>query len=305
MASDSFFDSWQMKTSQKSDAKSPRLRKRAVRFFHGLHFEVHQARVSSQNFSRFDEDRILARHVSELLPETNHGTAVDLGAGDGVRWSNTYALFTNGWKGVGVESDTRRFTKLARAYRHYPQVFACRNLVTPHNVVALLQSYEIEKDFEVLSIDVDSNDYWILQAALRVFRPRLIVAEINENIPPPIRFVVKYDPDFQLRHHFYGCSIMSLADLCRQHDYAVLELEYNNAFLAPREIVRLEPPHTETIYRNGYLDRPDRKQKFALNFDLDEIHSMSPGDAVKFLTNFYARERGKYFLSLEPLPNTQ
>ena len=294
-----------MKTPQKSDAKSPRLRKRAVRFFHGLHFEVHQARVSSQNFSRFDEDRILARHVSELLPETNHGTAVDLGAGDGVRWSNTYALFTNGWKGVGVESDTRRFTKLARAYRHYPQVFACRNLVTPHNVVALLQSYEIEKDFEVLSIDVDSNDYWILQAALRVFRPRLIVAEINENIPLPIRFVVKYDPDFQLRHHFYGCSIMSLADLCRQHDYAVLELEYNNAFLAPREIVRLEPPDTETIYRNGYLDRPDRKQKFALNFDLDEIHSMSPGDAVKFLTNFYARERGKYFLSLEPLPNTQ
>jgi len=305
MAPDSFFDSWQMKTPQKSDAKSPRLRKRAVRFFHGLHFEVHQARVSSQNFSRFDEDRILARHVSELLPETNHGTAVDLGAGDGVRWSNTYALFTNGWKGVGVESDTRRFTKLARAYRHYPQVFACRNLVTPHNVVALLQSYEIEKDFEVLSIDVDSNDYWILQAALRVFRPRLIVAEINENIPLPIRFVVKYDPDFQLRHHFYGCSIMSLADLCRQHDYAVLELEYNNAFLAPREIVRLEPPDIETIYRNGYLDRPDRKQKFALNFDLDEIHSMSPGDAVKFLTNFYARERGKYFLSLEPLPNTQ
>src|SRR5205823_12769393 len=67
-------------------------------------------------------------------------------------WSNTYALFTNGWRGVGVESDSRRFTKLARAYRHYPRVFACRNLVTPHNVVALLQSYEIAKDFEVLSI---------------------------------------------------------------------------------------------------------------------------------------------------------
>ena len=294
-----------MKTREPSDAKSPRLRKRGLRLFRELHFEVHRARVSAQNFSHFDEDRILARYISELLPDTNHGTAVDLGAGDGVRWSNTYALFTNGWRGVGVESDSRRFTKLARAYRHYPRVFACRNLVTPHNVVALLQSYEIAKDFEVLSIDVDSNDYWILQATLGVFRPRLIVAEINENIPPPIRFVVKYDPDFQLRHHFYGCSIMALADLCRQHDYAVLELEYNNAFLAPREIVLLEPPDTETIYRNGYLDRPDRKQKFALNFDLDEIHSMSPGDAVKFLTNFYARERGKYFLSLEPLPNTQ
>ena len=290
-----------MKIREPSDAKSPRLRKRGLRLFRELHFEVHRARVSAQNFSRFDEDRILARYISELLPGPNHGTAVDLGAGDGVRWSNTYALFTNGWRGVGVESDSRRFTKLARAYRHYPRVFACRNLVTPHNV---LQSYEIAKDFEVLSIDVDSNDYWILQATLGVFRPRLIVAEINENIPPPIRFVVKYDRDFQLRHHFYGCSIMSLADLCRQHDYALLDLEYNNAFLAPREIVRAEPPDTDMIYRRGYLDRADRKEKFALNFDLDEIHSMSPEDALKFLKDFYARETGKYFLSLEPIPNT-
>src|SRR5438046_2917429 len=120
-----------MKIREPSDAKSPRLRKRGLRLFRELHFEVHRARVSAQNFSRFDEDRILARYISELLPDTNHGTAVDLGAGDGVRWSNTYALFTNGWRGVGVESDSRRFTKLARAYRHYPRVFACRNLVTP------------------------------------------------------------------------------------------------------------------------------------------------------------------------------
>ena len=163
----------------------------------------------------------------------------------------------------------------------------------------------IAVNFEVLSIDVDGNDYWILHATLAEFRPRLIVAEINENIPPPIRFVVKYDPDFQLRHHFYGCSIMSLADLCGQNDYALLELEYNNAFLAPKEIVRVEPPDPETIYRRGYLERPDRKEKFALNFDLDEIHSMSPENAVKFLKDFYARENGKYFLSLEPIPDTK
>jgi hypothetical protein len=294
-----------MEIEEKSGEPSPRLRKRALRFFHGLHFEVHRARVSAQNFSHFDEDRILARYISELLPEIKQGTAVDLGAGDGVRWSNTYALFTNGWSGVGVESDSRRFAKLARAYRHYPRVFACRNRISPDNVVAFLQSYEIPKDFEVLSIDVDGNDYWILHATLAKFRPRLIVAEINENIPPPIRFVVKYDPDFQLRHHFYGCSIMSLADLCRRYDYALLELEYNNAFLAPKEIVKVEPPDPETIYLRGYLERPDRKEKFALNFDLDEIHSMSPENAVKFLKDFHARENGKYFLSLEPIPDTK
>jgi len=66
---------------------------------------------------------------------------------------------------------------------------------------------------------------------LSSFRPRLIVTEINEKIPPPIRFVVKYDPAFKLRHHFYGYSIAALGDLCARHDYGILRLEYNNAFI--------------------------------------------------------------------------
>lgn len=62
------------------------------------------------------------------------------------------------------------------------------------------------------------------------------MTEINEDIPPPLRFVVKFDRDFQLRYHFYGYSIAALEDLCEKHNYGILTLEYNNAFLAPREI---------------------------------------------------------------------
>ena len=253
-------------------------------------------------FSLFEEDQILAKYIAELLPPGHDRTAVDIGAGDGVRWSNTYALFQSGWHGVGFESDPRKFRKLARAYRHYPGVSASSDRVTPETVAPLLRSFGVERNFSVLSLDIDGNDYWVLKAILALFRPRLIVTEINEKIPPPIRFIAKYDPDFQLRHHFHGFSIMSLADLCRRHDYSILELEYNNAFLAPKELSGVRPLDAATAYRRGYLDRADRKEKFALNFDLEAVQSMNAAEAVEFLHDFYAKERGKYFLSLDPIP---
>ena len=258
----------------------------------------------SEGFSRCGEDEILQALIAELLPANHSRTAVDIGAGDGVRWSNTYALFTQGWRGFGAEGDAAKVIKLARAYRHFPSVFACRAQVTPQTVVPLLQAYEIEKDFSVLSLDIDGNDYWVLRATLSQFRPRLIVTEINEKIPPPIRFIVKYNPAFTLRHHFFGFSIASLEDLCAEFDYSIVALEYNNAFLAANELAGVKAVEGETVYRQGYRDRPERKTLFAPNNDMEIIHSLSPEEAVMFLERFYEKFPGEYYLGLRKIEAT-
>jgi hypothetical protein len=277
------------------------IRKSALNYFRRLDHKRHRAKLAwnSEGCSRSHEEKILKRLIAELLPVNHHHSAVDIGAGDGVRWSNTYALFSEGWRGVGVEGDSRKVIKLARAYRHYPEVFACRARVTPQTIGPLLHAYEIEKDFSVLSLDIDGNDYWVLRAILSEFRPRLVVTEINEKIPPPIRFIVKYNPDFELRHHFFGYSIASLGDLCAEFDYGIVGLEYNNAFLAANELSGARPVDAETAYREGYRDRPDRKEKFATNFDMDWIQSQGPEEALKSLQQFYAKYPDEYYLSLE------
>ena len=275
--------------------------KAAQRYFRELDFKLHRARLSREGngFSRSREEQILAKYVAELLPPDHDRTAVDIGAGDGMRWSNTYALFLNGWRGLGVEFDTRKFVKLARAYKYFPDVYACRNRAMPENIVSIFRSYGLEKNFSVLSLDIDGNDYWVLRAILSESRPRLIVTEINEKIPPPIRFVVKYNPDFQLRHHFFGYSIAVLSDLCQEFGYVILELEYNNAFLAPKELAEGRALDMQEAYRRGYLDRPDRKEKFSLNFDMETIHSLGAAEAIEFLKNFYAKFAGEYYLGLD------
>ncbi len=249
-------------------------------------------------FSNFDEERMLERFIKELLPPGHSRTAVDIGAGDGVKSSNTYALFRAGWRGLGVEGDEGRARRLARAYKKFEGVTAVRALVTPANVVQLLRSHGVEDDFGVLSLDIDSYDYWVLDALLRSFRPRLVVTEINEKIPPPIKFVVKYDPEFRLQHHFFGYSIASLEELCGQHDYALIALEYNNAFLAPRELEGVRPLGAARAYREGYLERPDRQERFWRNSDMEVLHTLEPAEAARFINQFFARHRGKYELSI-------
>ncbi|HEX8119564.1 MAG TPA: hypothetical protein VF521_19980, partial [Pyrinomonadaceae bacterium] len=196
--------------------------KKAQRYLNrlGLHLERARQRLRRSGFSNFDEERMLADYVARLVTDDASRVAVDVGAGDGIRGSNTYALFLRGWRGVGFEGDERRARRLARAYKNLEGVEARHALVTPDNVVGLLKAEGVPADFGVLSLDIDSYDYWVLDAVLKGYRPRVVVTEINEKIPPPVRFRVSFDPGFQLKHHFFGYSIASLEELCARHSYA-------------------------------------------------------------------------------------
>ena len=248
-------------------------------------------------YSHANEQQILRGYIDKLLPEDYPRTVVDIGAGNGVRWSNSYALVLENWKALGIEAESSKHALLARAYRRFPKAVACHALASPENINGHISDFGIDKEFGVLSLDIDGNDFWVLEAILSRFRPGLVVTEINENIPPPLRFVVKFNARFQLRHHFFGHSISAVEDLCRRHGYGILELEYNNAFLAPKEFGAQYFRDAQTAYRDGYLSRPDRKTRFASNLDMEELHSLQPDAAMKFVREFFARDEGNYYLA--------
>jgi hypothetical protein len=271
----------------------------AQTYLNGVDYRLQRAKYAFRGgkFSHSGEQQIIWSLLNELLPITIPHFAVDIGAGNGIRWSNTYSLFLAGWEGVGIEADPRKFPQLKRAYRDLPGVRACQSQIEPDNVIELLKSFNVPKNFGFLSLDIDGNDYWVLRKLLNHYRPALVVTEINEKIPPPLRFVVRADPGFRLRHHFYGYSIAALEDLCNEYRYGLIKLEYNNAFIAPYEFCSKNCVSAETAYAKGYRDRPDRKVKFASNLDVEHVLSMTSEDALGFLEEFYAEEAGKYYLA--------
>jgi hypothetical protein len=236
---------------------------------------------------------LFTRHLS-----LRYECCVDVGASDGLTMSNTHFLFAGGWNGVAVEYYPPSFAKLATVYASTPGVQLLRCRATPEGIVPLLRGCGVPTDFDFLSLDIDGYDHFVLDAVLASYRPTLICAEINETFPPPVKFTVKYRSDLVWNEDkFFGQSIAKVQELCDRRDYAIVRLEYNNVFLAPRELLaaaKLEALTPEAAYRRGYLERPDRLQRFPWNANVEQLHGLAPEEVVAWAERYFDKYRGQF-----------
>jgi FkbM family methyltransferase len=59
-------------------------------------------------YSQNDEEKVILEYAQNIVPRR----FLDIGAYDGIAFSNTYALYQDGWEGVYVEADPRCFERL-------------------------------------------------------------------------------------------------------------------------------------------------------------------------------------------------
>ena len=249
-------------------------------------------------------------HARELLGRLglDGGYVVDIAASDGVLQSSTLWMFAQpAWTGLAVEMDPRKFAKLAFAYAAFPGVRLANARVTPDNVDLLLRLFEAPRDLAFLNLDIDSYDLFVLLAMLGAgYRPRVISMEVNEKIPPPLWFTVRYDPEhFWHGDHFMGCSLQAAATALAPHGYLLESLVYNNAFFVEAGFAagRVTPLAPAEAYRAGYGGRDDRLALFPWNADVDCLQGMSPPEAAAFLDRLFAPYAGKYELRIDgPAP---
>jgi hypothetical protein len=198
---------------------------------------------------------------------------------------------------LGTE-DPQSFAKLAAVHASTPALQLLRCRATPEGIVPLLQGCRVPADLDVLSLDIDGYDHFVPDALLSAYRPTLICPEINETFPPPVKFTVKYFPDLGWNEDkFFGHSIAKVQELCDRRDYAIVRLEYNNAFLVPRELLaaaNLGALTPERAYREGYLDRPDRLRRFPWNADVEHLHGLPPDEVVAWVERYFEKYRGRF-----------
>jgi len=179
-------------------------------------------------FSQCEEDGILLL----LLGAVGIGPAVfvDVGGGDGLIASNCANLALNlGFDGVFVDADARSVERGRRFYRRHPDTAIhpprfVHARVTRENVSALVARAGIAGEMDVLSIDIDGNDYWVWEA-LEGIRPRIVVVEAHVEFGlEPV--VVPYDAGFAWREgmprHYLGASAPALVSLGRRKGYRLV-----------------------------------------------------------------------------------
>ena len=113
------------------------------------------------------------------------GFCVEIGAWDGVHLSNTRKLIEDGWSSILIEADTSKYNQCVANNSNYSDRVKCVNaLVDCQNIYLenILLENGCPKDMDLLSIDVDGDDYHIFDS-LKHIKPKLILIETNMLIP--------------------------------------------------------------------------------------------------------------------------
>ena len=188
-------------------------------------------RLARNVYSQNGEDGILEWLFSKIVPESR--ICVEFGAWDGCHLSNTFNLVAyKGWKGIYIEGDRHKFQALTKTATEHPQITPILRFVSasgPDSLDNILRQAQIPEKFDLLSIDVDGDDYEIWEG-MKSFRPSVVIIEHNPSFHPGFEYI-----DHGGRA-FMGSSATSLYLLARRKGYELLGRSMVNLFFIREEL---------------------------------------------------------------------
>ena len=181
--------------------------------------------------SQASEDGIIKK-ILEIIPE-NDKWCVEFGAWDGVYLSNVRNLIAHAdYSAVLIEASKLKYEELCKNYSGQKNIIAINTFVgfsDTDNLDEILKDTPIPQNFDLLSVDVDGNDYHIWKAVSK-YKPKLVVIEFNQTIPTEISFVQVADPSVT-----QGSSLLALVELGKEKGYELVSVLPFNAFFVRAE----------------------------------------------------------------------
>lgn len=187
--------------------------------------------VLSQRFhlwSQNEEDGITLA-VFKLVGTTSR-RFVELGAG--VNGGNSgFLAEVCGWTGLMVDGSPARAARLAARFGRFG-IHTQQAWITTESVNRLVLAHGLGGEVDLLSVDIDGNDYWVWNQ-LDACSPRVVIVEFNAAFGAERAVTVQYDPAFD-RHaaatrQYYGASLAALARLGQQKGYRLVLVEPRGA----------------------------------------------------------------------------
>ncbi len=204
-------------------------------------------------YSQFDEDGII-REIFNRIQVTNK-TFVEIGIGDGLE-NNTLALLFDGWRGLWIEASRKSVKRIKNNFSNiisneYLKVI--NSFVNKQNINKLISSEIDSEEIDLLSIDIDGNDFHVFNA-IKCIKPRVVIIEYNAKFQPAINYCMDYDESHVWQgDDCFGASLKFLEVNFLKSDYCLVgcSLSGVNAFFVRNDLVSdkfLEPFSSENHY---------------------------------------------------------
>jgi hypothetical protein len=208
-------------------------------------------------FTTGDEDGILLNIFTKI--STTDKIFVDIGSNDCINSNCANLAFHHNWNGLFIDGNK---TILERGKHIYSKYFGklskrfsfTQAIVTVNNINEILNSFLLQKEIDLLSIDLDGNDYFIWDK-ITALNPRVVVTEVQVE-KGSLDFIPEYSNEFE----FYesnlpkGASPLSMIKLAESKGYKLVAANngcYNLFFVRKDCLKNLEELTLEDALKNS------------------------------------------------------
>ena len=221
-------------------------------------------------YSQNDEDGIILYIFKHIGIKTKK--FVEIGVENGTECNTTNLLKNFNWKGMQIEGSKKLYNdakiQLKKILEKKKNNLKLLNIfVTKKNINQVLKK-NCGKEIDLLSVDVDGNDFWIWKA-INCVKPRLVIIEYNSFFGSNISATIKYNSKFSWDHRnnksYYGASLKALEKLGKQKKYILVGVDKNgvNAFFVRNDLakyINLKSKKTEEIFLDNKREIRNKEQ---------------------------------------------
>jgi len=192
----------------------------------GIDLQLFESKIFSQN----GEDGIIMK-LLELLYESNEDKYyVEFGVENGKECNTRILREKYGWSGLQMDGSNESSTINLR-----------REFIMKENIVELFQKYNVPYNINILSVDIDFNDFYCLKEILKMYTCDIIICEYNGTHLPDEDKIVIYDKNGGWDYtNYFGTSLLSLYKLGEKHNYSLVYCDNNgvNSFFIHNDIIK-------------------------------------------------------------------
>lgn len=214
-------------------------------------------------FSQNSEDGIIQRLIS--ITDIKNKTFIEFGVGNFLESNCRFLLMKDNWSGFVIDSSRKNIKRIKESYFYWKyQIDAVDAFITKDNINSLLLKSGFDRDVGILSIDIDGNDYHILEA-IKTFTPRILICEYNA-VFGKRKLSVPYDPKFDRtdKHYsnlYFGASLAAITQIANKKGYSLVGINSKsvNAFFIRNDLIKKE--HEVLSAERSYLPSKLRESR--------------------------------------------
>lgn len=193
-----------------------------------IDLEKFEKKIYSQN----GEDGITMKLIELIYDKDKFNIKyyVEFGVQNGMECNTRILREKYNWNGLQMDGSNENLNINLR-----------KEFITKENIIKLLKKYNVPSKINLLSVDIDFNDFYCLNEILKNYNCDIIICEYNAtHLPNEDNVIIYKSKGMWDNSNYFGSSLLSLYKLGKKHNYSLIYCDKSgvNCFFIHNDIIK-------------------------------------------------------------------